>query len=58
MWNTAFEELIQIEAEQLAETLCGTGYFELSPETKMQIRARAIDLLSPADVREGFVAAA
>ena len=58
MWNTAFEELIQIEAEQLAETLYGTGYFELSPEAKLQVRARVIELLSPADVREGFVAAA
>lgn len=58
MYVADFEELVNIEAEQLAETLCGASYFDLSPESKLDIRARAIDLLCPADVRDGFVAAA
>jgi hypothetical protein len=52
------EELIQMEAEQLAEDLCGASYFDLSPELKQFVRLRAVDLLWPADAREGFVAAA
>jgi hypothetical protein len=58
MYVTDSEELIQMEAEHIAEDLCGASYFDLSPELKMCVRLRAIDLLWPADARDGFVAAA
>jgi len=58
MYATDAEELIQMEAEHIAENLCGASYFDLSAELKMSVRLRAIDLLWPADAREGFVAAA
>jgi len=58
MYVTDSEELIQMEVEQIAEELCGAGYFDLTPELKMFVRLRAIDLLWPADFRDGFVAAA
>ena len=57
--NVAYsEDLIQIEAEHIAEDLYGASYFDLSPELKTYVRLRTIKLLWPADVREGFVAAA
>ena len=58
MYFADSEELIQMEAEQIAEDLCGSSYFELSAELKMYVRLRAMDLLWPADARDGFVAAA
>ena len=58
MYVTDSEELIQMEVEQIAEGLCGASYFDLSPELKMYVRLRAIELLWPTDFRDGFVAAA
>jgi hypothetical protein len=40
------EDLIQIEAEELAETLFGADYFDL-PELRLWVRARAIEFLWP-----------
>jgi hypothetical protein len=54
----AFDELIQIEAEQIAEDLYGSAFFDLPPQLKLQARAHAIDLLSPTEVRLGLVPAA
>jgi len=53
-----FEELIQIEAEEIAANLCGTEFFDLSPLEKLRARDRAIDLLVPAEIRLGLVPAA
>ena len=58
MYFADSEELIQMEVEHLAESLYGTSYFDLSPKMKLYIRLRAMDLLWPADFRDGFIAAA
>jgi hypothetical protein len=55
---TDSEELIQEEVESIAEDRCGAGYCYQSPELQLRVRLRATDLLWPADVRQGFVAAA
>ena len=41
------EDLIQIEAEELAEALFGADYFDLAPELRLWVRARAIEFLWP-----------
>jgi hypothetical protein len=41
------EDLIQIEAEELAEALFGADYFDLAPELRLWLHARAIELLWP-----------
>jgi hypothetical protein len=50
-----YEWLIQIEAEQLAETLFDTAYFDLPPDLRLWVRVRAIESLSteltPGDFR-------
>jgi hypothetical protein len=51
------EELIQIEAEELAEALLGAVYFDLSPETRAWIRARAIDSLWPGYMQQDLAVA-
>ena len=52
------EELVRMEAEELAETLFGALYSDLSPEMRLWLRAQAIEWLWPAEVPRGFVAAA
>jgi hypothetical protein len=45
MHGEDYEDLIQIEAEELAELLFGESYYALSPDLRGQIRTRAIDSL-------------
>ena len=52
------EGLIQIEAEELAEVLLGSSYFDLAPELREWIRARAIESLWPEYSEQDSVAAA
>jgi len=52
------EDLIQIEAEELAEVLLGAAYFDLAPELRGWIRARAIESLWPEYMQQDSVAAA
>ena len=40
-------DLIQIEAEELAEAVLGAGYFDLTPDLRAWVRARAIESLWP-----------
>jgi hypothetical protein len=40
-----YEELIQIESEELAEALLGVSYFSLSAAMRAWIRLRAIESL-------------
>jgi hypothetical protein len=53
-----YEELIQIESEELAEFVFGTAYFDLSPELKIWIRGKATESLLPAYEEEESIAAA
>jgi hypothetical protein len=41
------EDLIEIEAEELAEVLFGADYFDFVPELRLWVRARAIEFLCP-----------
>jgi hypothetical protein len=41
----ACEELIQIESEELTESLLATVYFDLSPELKLWIRTKGVKAL-------------
>jgi hypothetical protein len=52
------EELIQIESEELAESLLGTGFFDLSPELKIWIRGNAIESLGSVYEEEESMAVA
>ena len=47
MYIQECEDLIQIEAEELAEALFGADYFDLAPELRLWVRARAIEFLWP-----------
>ena len=53
-----FEELIQVEAEELAEVLLGASYWDLSPELRGWIRVRAVDSLWPEYMGQDLVWAA
>ena len=39
------EELIQIETEELAESMFGVSYFDLSPQVQLSVRSKAIESL-------------
>jgi hypothetical protein len=52
------EDLIQIEAEELAEVLFGADYFDLAPELRLWVRARAIEFLWPEYTPQESMAAA
>lgn len=47
MYIQECEDLIQIEAEELAEALLGVNYYDLAPELRLWVRARAIEFLWP-----------
>jgi hypothetical protein len=51
-----YEELIEIESDELAETLLGMSYYSLSPEMRAWIRSRAIESLF-AETNETSIAA-
>ena len=40
-----YEELIQTEAERVAEDLFGTNYYDLEPELRLRVRAQVIKSL-------------
>jgi hypothetical protein len=52
------EELIQIEAEELAEALFSLTYYELPMQLRLSVRARAVALLWPEQFGSKPVAAA
>jgi hypothetical protein len=52
------EGLIQIEAEELAESLLGVAYFDLTPELQGWLRARAIESLWPEYTKQNSILAA
>jgi hypothetical protein len=52
------EDLIQIEAEELAEAMFGADYFDLAPELRLWVRARAIEFLWPDNSPQESTAAA
>ena len=58
MYIEECEDLIQIEAEELAEALFGAAYFDLAPEFRGWIRARVIESLWPEYMQQDFMAAA
>lgn len=58
MYTAEYECLVQIEAEELSETLLGASYFDLTAEWKVWVRARVIATLWPAEAQEGPVVAA
>jgi len=59
MYIDEYESVIQIEAEELSETLLfGASYFDLPPELKSWIRARAIETLWPEEAQKGSGVAA
>ena len=51
-------DLIQIEAEELAEAVLSAGYFDLTPELRAWVRARAIESLWPEVLQKDSVVAA
>lgn len=58
MFYEECEELIQMEAEHLSEVLYNISYFELTPQLKSCVRARAIAALWPELVNPRVIAAA
>jgi hypothetical protein len=53
-----YADLIQIEAEELAEALLGVAYFDLPPELQIWLRTRAGESLWPESMQEEPVQAA
>jgi hypothetical protein len=53
-----YAELIQTEAEELAEVLLGVSYFDLSPELQIWIRTRAVESLWPEYMQQESIQAA
>jgi hypothetical protein len=53
-----YADLIQIEAEELAEALLGVPYFDLPPELQIWIRTRAAESVWPEPMQAQFVPAA
>ena len=53
-----YADLIQIEAEELAEVLLGVAYFDLPPELQIWIRARASESLWPEYMQQESIQAA
>ena len=52
------EDLIQTEAEELAQALFGAAYFDLAPEFQVWIRARVIEFFWPECTQKETMAAA
>jgi hypothetical protein len=51
-------ELIQTEAEELAEVLLGVSYFDLCPELQIWIRTQAVESLWPEYTQQESIPAA
>ena len=51
-------ELIQTEAEELAEVLLGVSYFDLSPGLQIWIRTQAVESLWPEYMQQESIQAA
>ena len=51
-------QLIQTEAEELAEVLLGVSYFDLSPELQIWIRSQAGESLWPEYMQQESIQAA
>ena len=51
-------ELIQTEAEELAEVLLAVSYFDLSPKLQIWIRTQAVESLWPEYTQQESIPAA
>jgi hypothetical protein len=51
-------ELIQTEAEELAEVLLGVSYFDLCPKLQIWIRTQAVECLWPEYTQQESIPAA